>query len=64
MKVTGLNKWIRLAACLSVIAVIWGIVLPQLAKVTPIRRHIELMEAKNINVGAMFYSELEWQPPR
>lgn len=45
------------------LALVWCVILPRLAEVPALRDHIGAMRAKNINVGAMFYTELDWQPP-
>ncbi len=42
---------------------VWCVALPRFALLKPIREHIDAMQAKEINVGAMFYTELEWSPP-
>lgn len=54
---------IRFAASIVALALVWCIGLPWLATLSPLREHIAAMQDKNINVGAMFYTELEWQAP-
>ena len=53
----------RFAALIVALSLVWCVGLPWLAKLPPVRSHIGAMREKNINVGAMFYTELEWQPP-
>jgi hypothetical protein len=50
--------------CISLLmAVVWLVGLPMLARWAPVANHIDRMNAKDINVGARFYSELNWDPP-
>lgn len=53
----------KFAMGVGVIAMVWLVLLPQLARIGPIKKHIQMMQDRDINVGAMFYSELNWQPP-
>jgi hypothetical protein len=53
----------QFAACIAGLWMFWCLLLPWLAQIPPLREHIGEMKAKNINVGAMFYTELDWQPP-
>lgn len=53
----------KLLACIVAIVVIWCLILPRLGELTPIRAHINAMQRGDVNVGAMFYSELNWEPP-
>jgi hypothetical protein len=46
------------------IGLLWTVCLPRIGQWQPIREHIRQMEASNIAVDAMFYSELEWHPGR
>ena len=54
---------LKLAAWIIALAFIWCVALPRFAQLKPIRQHIDAMQAENINVGAMFYTELDWDPP-
>lgn len=47
---------------LSWICLLWGICLPRLANWPPIRKHIDEMGSSEVNVDAMFYTELSWHP--
>jgi hypothetical protein len=58
-----LADWLKLALFSGLLAGIWLIVLPQVATVPPIQRHIRSMQKQNIAVDAMFYTELDWDPP-
>lgn len=49
----------RLAAACAVVAAIWLILLPALARLRPIHDHIERMERARIDPSAMFYTEIE-----
>jgi len=60
---TGFVNRVRFATWIVALSLVWGVALPWLAKLPVLREHIRAMRAKNINVGAMFYTELEWQPP-
>lgn len=53
------RRWLRAAAALVAVAVIWLIALPWLAEQEPIRQHVDSLHAADINASAMFYSELE-----
>ncbi|MDX1925125.1 MAG: hypothetical protein SFV81_01325 [Pirellulaceae bacterium] len=57
------KRRIRFAASIVALALVWCIGLPWIATLHPVREHINVMQEKKINVGAMFYTELEWQPP-
>ena len=52
----------RLAIGLAVIAAIWLLVLPALAKVSTIRMMIDRHEADGVDPSAKFYSELPAMP--
>jgi hypothetical protein len=60
---THLQRLGRFFIASGLIALIWTLVLPQVARIAPIERHIRTMQERDINVGAMFYSELNWQAP-
>lgn len=60
---SGVRGVQRLVGALLCIAVVWIGVLPWLAKQPTIREHIETMEEQGIEVDAMFYTDLNWQPP-
>ncbi len=57
------RAWASLALCALSIASVWMLVLPRVANIGPIKQHIETMQEKNIEVDAMFYTELNWTPP-
>lgn len=50
---------VRLAMGTAVILVLWLVVLPWLADLPPVRRHIEFLEQRRIDPSAMFYTELD-----
>jgi hypothetical protein len=43
-------------------AVVWLVGLPWLAKWPPVKQHLQRMQTAQIEVDAMFYSELKWLP--
>ncbi len=57
------SRWLRLAGCVFAICIVWGWALPSIARWKPVRDHIAVMEARDVYVGAMFYTELNWEPP-
>ncbi|UUO04725.1 hypothetical protein M4951_15165 [Blastopirellula sp. J2-11] len=53
------RRWTRLLIAVGIVAVVWLVILPQIAETPPVKRHIEKMQAAGIDPSAMFYSELE-----
>jgi hypothetical protein len=41
------------------LGLVWLGVLPYLAGIPSVKNHIELLERRNINAGAMFYTEVQ-----
>lgn len=56
------HRWIKFSVAVAFVGVIWFAVLPRLANWTPVREHIDRMQAAEIEVDAMFYSELSHVP--
>jgi hypothetical protein len=54
--------WLKLLMGLLIVAAVWLIALPQLARTTAIERHIAEQERQGIDPSALFYSELEILP--
>lgn len=54
----------RLAAAFILVTLLWGGVFPRLMRWGPLARHIELMDRREVNVAAMYYTELERLPLR
>ncbi len=54
----------RLAAVCALVAVLWCGVFPRLMRWPPLARHIELMDHREVNPAAMYYTELEHLPLR
>ena len=54
---------LMLGASCTAVAITWLIILPWLAAHTPLSEHIERMDRQNIAVDAMFYTDLNWEPP-
>ncbi len=63
MNSISIAKALRLTGATACLAFIWLVVLPWVATIQPIADHIRRMNDKDINVGAMYYTELNWQPP-
>lgn len=57
-----MKKWIQLGIATLAIGIVWLVVLPKLATWHPVRLHIQTMQAADIQVDAMFYSELDHVP--
>jgi hypothetical protein len=53
---------LRLAAGGLALAVIWCGLLPRLLEVEPVKRHVALMEARQVDPSAVYYTELERLP--
>lgn len=53
------RRWLRLGIAVGLVAFTWLVILPRLADVPPVKRHIETMQDAGIDPSAMFYSELE-----
>ncbi len=53
----------KLFASAVVTAMLWCGVFPLLSQIGPIKEHIDAMEANGIDVGAMFYTELDALDP-
>ena len=61
----GSNYWIawrRLAAAMAVIAAVWLVVLPLIARQPRIQSYVERNEALGIDPSAKFYTELPLMP--
>jgi hypothetical protein len=54
----SLRRWSALLLSLAAIASIWLGVLPRLANRSETRRQIDFLDARGIEPGAMFYTEL------
>ena len=52
----------RLVAGVAVAIVVWCGLLPRLLLVTPVARHVRLMEERGVDPAAMYYTELERLP--
>lgn len=55
--------WLKLLGLSAAMGIIWLVVLPWVATIEPLAEHIERMERQDIAVEAMFYTDLNWQPP-
>ena len=54
-----ISPWGRLCGCLIVIAVIWGVVLPQVATWPAVQKRKAMVEKYRIDPGALFYTDHE-----
>ncbi len=54
--------WLRLAACCVGIVAIWGWLLPAIGSHADVRASIERMNARGINPGAIFYTDVYQSP--
>jgi hypothetical protein len=55
------SGWLKLLAVAFALSVVWLYVLPYVAEFPSVKEHIELLERRNINAGAMFYTEVQEQ---
>ncbi len=53
--------FLKLATGCLLLSLVWLWGMPQLAKFPVVKQHIELLEDRNINTGAMFYTEVQDQ---
>ena len=53
------NAWRRLGAATLLIVFVWAVVLPRLGALPAIHRRAQLLEDKQIDTAAFFYSDLE-----
>ena len=56
------TAWIKFSVAAILVCTIWLAILPHLANWRPVREHIDRMQAAEIEVDAMFYSELNHVP--
>jgi hypothetical protein len=52
---------LKLAAGCLILSLLWLWGMPQLAKLPIVKQHIDFLEDRNINTGAMFYTEVQDQ---
>jgi len=52
---------LKLAAGCLILSLLWLWGMPQLAKLPIVKEHIDFLEDRNINTGAMFYTEVQDQ---
>jgi hypothetical protein len=58
------SRVVRLLGGAMLVAVVWCGLLPQLLAWPPIARHVALMEERQVDPSAMYYTELERLPLR
>lgn len=54
----------RLGCGILVVLALWLGLLPRLLRLEPVVRHVQLMEAREVNPSAMYYTELDRLPLR
>ena len=59
---TSRKRWLSLAAALGIVALIWLIALPLLARQPEVQAHIERNKQAGIDPSVRFYSELPEMP--
>ena len=52
-----ISQWFTFAIMVSVLGVFSFLVLPSLARLSPVKNRMDLNEAKQINGGATFYTD-------
>jgi hypothetical protein len=50
---------VRLCVAMAVIAVVWLVVLPRFQRLAAVDRHLRLLDAKQIDASALFYTDLD-----
>jgi len=52
-------RWFKFLGGCAVLSFVWLWVLPRIAQYPSVREHLELLDRRNINAGAMYYTEVE-----
>ncbi|MFZ4082054.1 MAG: hypothetical protein ACOYKN_12555 [Pirellula sp.] len=52
-------RWVKLLGGCMLLAFVWLWILPRIAETSSVRKHMLLLEERNINAGAMFYTEVQ-----
>jgi hypothetical protein len=52
-------RWFKLVAGCFLLALVWLWLLPLIAETSAVQKHLRLLEDRNINAGAMFYTEVQ-----
>jgi hypothetical protein len=58
----SLRAWWQLAVVCIIAAAVWLVILPRIARIPAIAAQREMNEARGINPGAMYYTELRAMP--
>lgn len=53
---------LKLAACLTVVALVWCVLLPRLSRQPRVERRLDWLAAERIDPSAMYYTELDRMP--
>jgi len=61
MNSDSLMGCLKLAAGCLIVCLFWLWLMPRLAKFPVVKEHIDFLEDRNINTGAMFYTEVQDQ---
>jgi hypothetical protein len=55
------TRWFQLLVLGSLLAFVWLWILPRIASTGAVQNHLRLLDERNINAGAMFYTEVQEQ---
>jgi hypothetical protein len=55
-------RWLRFAAGIALLLLVWLVLLPALGNWTPVREHVARLDRAGVNAQAMFYTELPDMP--
>lgn len=50
---------VRLCVAMAVIAIVWLVVLPRIQRLAAVDRHLRILDAKQIDASALFYTDLD-----
>jgi len=57
-------RCLRLACAAVIVAAIWIVILPRMQAIPSVSEHMQRMTDRDVNAGAMYYTELEHLPLR
>lgn len=58
-----LQAWIKLIVAGMTLIAVWCVLLPCIGQLPWIRNHIQTMQEKGVHPDAMYYTELDSNPP-
>ena len=59
---SGFRRLLRFAVAIAAVGILWLVVLPRIGETPAVRDFIDVNEARGINPGAMYYTELDAMP--